>query len=160
MLSEAQITQVWEGLIAAETRALYFADLATRYTRRKQLITGASFFLASGAAATIAAQAPRWVPLLFATVSAIATAYAVAVGLDTKIATFAKLHTTWQQIAGEYEWLWQHTYADGAEADLRAILAREGDPSALALSMGPYQPQLLDVWEGRVLTMRHAGATA
>jgi len=50
MLNEFQRTQVWEDLLAAETRALYFGDLASRYTHQKQWITGLSFFFASGAA--------------------------------------------------------------------------------------------------------------
>jgi len=48
MLSEAQIKRVWDNMLAAETRALYFGDLASRYTRQKQWIAGISFFLSSG----------------------------------------------------------------------------------------------------------------
>ena len=48
MLNDHQITSVWEHLLAAETRALYFGDLTSRYTAQKQWITGVSFFLSSG----------------------------------------------------------------------------------------------------------------
>ena len=47
MHNEFQTNLVWENMLAAETRSLYFGDLATRYTRRKQCITGSSFFLSS-----------------------------------------------------------------------------------------------------------------
>ena len=53
MLTDDQIKRVWENMLAAEARSLYFGDLAARYTRRKRVITGASFFLSSGAAATL-----------------------------------------------------------------------------------------------------------
>jgi hypothetical protein len=64
MLNESQVNQVWENMLAAEVRALYFADLASRYTRQKQIITGLSFFLSSWAAATIIAQSSTWVPVV------------------------------------------------------------------------------------------------
>lgn len=70
MLNEAQITRVWEGMLAAETRSLYFGDLISRYTRQKQWITGTSFFLASGAAATIISKSPAWIPLILALIVA------------------------------------------------------------------------------------------
>jgi hypothetical protein len=59
MLTEGETLQVWEHLLAAETRSLYFADLTRRSTRQKQVITGTSFFLSSGAAAAIIGENPR-----------------------------------------------------------------------------------------------------
>lgn len=59
MLSEFEISRVWENMLAAETRSFYFADLASRYTRTKQWITGGSFFFASGAAATVVGKEPQ-----------------------------------------------------------------------------------------------------
>ena len=37
MLLEEQVQNVWERLIAAETRTYYFGDLAGSYTRQKQI---------------------------------------------------------------------------------------------------------------------------
>ena len=79
MLSEAQIKRVWGNMLAAETRALYFGDLASRYTHQKQWITGISFFLSSGAAASIISKAPAWIPLVLALIVAASTACAMAV---------------------------------------------------------------------------------
>src|SRR5712691_3531747 len=101
MLTEHQITDVWEGQIAAETRSLYFADLASVYSTRKQWITGISFFLSSGAAATLIAKSPVWAPTLMASLVAVITAYAVAVNLDAKIRTMAKLHYAWTSIGND-----------------------------------------------------------
>ena len=106
-------------MLAAETRSLYFGDLATRYTQRKQWITGLSFFLSSGAAASLIAKAPGWVPLLLAAVVAAITAYSMAVNLDKSIGTMVKLHCSWNQIASDYDRLWNHSYDEDAESQDR-----------------------------------------
>lgn len=155
MLNEFQTTRVWENMLAAEARSLYFGDLATRYTRRKQWITGASFFLSSGAAATIVAKSPQWVPLVLALVSAIATAYAMAVNLDRRIATMAQLHSAWNQIANEYDRLWNHVNDEDAEAQLEKIMEKEKEPSELATTDAPNDQKLLGQWQDRVFSLYH-----
>ena len=44
MLTEDQTNRLWNDILAAEVRSLYFADLGARYTRQKRLITGVSLF--------------------------------------------------------------------------------------------------------------------
>src|SRR5271154_4067003 len=83
MLTEDQINDVWEGQISAEVRALYFGDLASLYGTRKQWITAVSFCSSSGAAATLIARMPVWLPIVCSTTVAVITAYAVAVNLDS-----------------------------------------------------------------------------
>ncbi len=155
MLNEFQTTRVWENMLAAEARALYFGDLASRYTRQKQWITGASFLLSSGAAATIIAKAPQWVPVVLALVVAVATAYAIAVNLDGRIATMAQLHSTWSQIANEYDRLWNHVSEDDAESQLAKIMEREMEPSKLATTDAPNDQKLMAKWQDRVFTLYH-----
>jgi len=125
MLTQAQIEFTWEKLIAAETRVLYFGDLAAHYNGVKQVITGVSFFLASGAAATIIGGAPKWVPTTLATIVALATAYSIAVGLDRKITTAVKLHCGWHAVAADCNRLWNHTYEEDAEQSFDDIVKRE-----------------------------------
>ena len=137
MLNESQVLSVWEDMLAAEARSLYFADLASRYTRRKQIITGLSFFLSSGAAATVIAKSPLWLPVALAVTSASADAYSMAVGLDRKIGTMAKLHGVWNRIATDYERLWNHAYDADAEDQLSSIVQREKEPSELAATEAP-----------------------
>lgn len=161
MLNDFQIKQVWENMLAAEAISLYFGDLASRYTKRKQWVTGASFFLSSGAAATVIAKAPEWVPVLLALIVAIVTAYSMAVNLDGKILTMAKLHTTWSGIANEYTRLWNHTFDVDAEERLNKIIESEKEPSELATTDAPNDQNLLGKWQDRVflrygLTNRHA----
>jgi len=58
MLTEAQANRVWQRMVEAEVRSFYFADLASSYNRLKQILNGATFFLSSGAAATVIAKMP------------------------------------------------------------------------------------------------------
>jgi hypothetical protein len=114
-------------MLGAETRSFYFEDLASRYTLRKQIITGASFFLSSGTAA--------------------ANAYSMAVSLDRKIGTMAKPHATWGRISADYDRLWNHAYDDDAEARLDAIAQSEIAPSELAATDAPDNQGLLGKWQ-------------
>ncbi len=159
VLTEHQIKRVWEGMIAAETRALYFGDLATRYTRQKQWITGLSFFLSSGAAASIIVSAPWIVPALLSLGVAAMTAYAVALNLDGRTRTMARLHSSWNQIATLYDRLWNHTYDADAEEQLDAILEREREPSEVAATSAPYDEALLKKWQDKVFAMYHLNSS-
>jgi hypothetical protein len=150
LISEERIYQIWSNWLAAETRAHYFADLATGYARRKQIITGLSFFLSSGAAVTIIGKAPAWVPACLAIATAAMTAYSIATGLDRRTSTMAKLSSTWREIAAAYERLWNHTYDVDAEDQLDQILKLEKAPSELANTEAPYDEKRLDHWQQRV----------
>ena len=155
MLNEFQVTRVWESMLAAETRSLYFGDLASRYTRRKQWITGISFVLASGAAATLIGKAPAWIPLLLSLVVAVLTAYSIAVSLDRRIGTMAKLYSSWSRIAKEYDRLWNHAHDEDAEDELVKIIQMETEPSELATTDAPNDQALLGKWQERVFSLYH-----
>jgi hypothetical protein len=145
MLTESQANRVWERMVEAEVRSLYFADLANRYTRRKQILTGLSFFLSSGAAATIVAKTPTWVPLLLAVIVALATAYSMAVSLDRYIGGMTKLHYGWNHLAVDYERLWNHWRDDDAERIFEELVKQGMEMSEQATEM-PYHEKLIDKW--------------
>jgi hypothetical protein len=151
MLTPEQIEDVWEGRISAEVRALYFGDLASHFSLQKQWITSLTFFLSSGAAATLIAKMPLWFPILLSTIVAIITAYSVAVNLDSKIRTMAKLHFAWNQIEIDFARLWNHTYSDAAEFDLYDIQRRVSEVSELATTDAPYDQKRLLRWQDRDL---------
>lgn len=153
MLTEPQIADVWEGQISAEVRSLYFGDLASVYTRRKQWITGLSFFLSSGAAATLIAKLPLWFPIVLSTIVAVITAYAVAVNLDSKIRTMAKPHYAWNQIGNDYRRLWNHHYSEEAESDLVDLQRRELELSELATTDAPNDPKRMGRWQDQVFKL-------
>ncbi|MBI3697789.1 MAG: hypothetical protein HY238_23525 [Acidobacteria bacterium] len=159
MLTEHQRTRVWESLVKAEVRSLYFGDLASRNTKRKQIITGVSFFLSSGAAATLAAQSPSWIPLVMSGVVAVLIAYSIAVGLDKAAATMAKLHYTWNQLAADYDHLWDHWDEDDAEEVLGELVRRSRDASELGTTEAPYNPSLLEKWTEHVYAQYNQSPT-
>jgi hypothetical protein len=153
MLSQDQINHVWDSLLAAETRALYFSDLASTYARQKQWITGLSFFLSSGAAATLIGKLPAVVPIVLSLVTAALTAYSIATGLDRKTSTMAKLASTWREIAAAYDRLWNHTYDIDAEKQLDEIIESERMPSDLAATDAPIDEKRLTRWQSRVFRL-------
>jgi hypothetical protein len=153
VLSEFQIGRLWEDMLAAEARALYFGDLTSQYTRRKQWITGASFFFSSGAAATVIAKTPAWFPVVLSLAVAVVTAYSIAVNLDGAIKTMSALHSSWTQIATDYDRLWSHIYADDAEEQLYQIAERAREASELATTDAPNNQKLLGQWQDRVFAL-------
>jgi acyl-CoA hydrolase len=156
MLNDNQIRDLWDRMLAAETRTLYFADLSNRYTQLKQVITGVSFFLSSAAAATIIAKLPYYIPLGLSVVVALMTAYSFATDLDRRIGTAVKLHSQWHQISDQYGNLWNHTYADDAEEQFEEISARERELSELATTEMPNPDwKRLEKWQQNVFRLRH-----
>jgi len=156
-LTREQADQVWEDQLYAEARSLYFGDLASIYANRKQWITGLTFFLSSGAAATLIAKLPVWCPIVLSTIVAVVTAYAVAVNLDSKVRTMAKLHYAWNQIGNDYKSLWHHHYRDEAEADLADIQRRETEISELATTDAPNDVKRMEHWQNQVFKLHRLG---
>ncbi len=155
MLNEDQIKQIWENMISAETRALYFADLARIITVRKQWITATSFFLASGAAAELIAKGPAWIAAASTGLVAMISAYSMAVNSDKNIATLTQLHAGWANIADDYQYLWNHVYSDDAESRMLAIQEQEKKYSEMAVSGIPYKPKRLKKWENHIFYLRN-----
>ena len=119
---------IWERKIEAEIRSLYFADLTTRFTLRKQIITGLAFFLSTASAATVIGKFPWYVPVALSAVVALATGYSIATGLDRRISTLSKLHSEWNSLWGEYDRLWNRWYDD--ETNETPVTALAGENSA------------------------------
>src|SRR5580693_2731904 len=105
-MTEAQAKRVWERMVEAEVRSLYFGDLASRNTARKQIIVGTSFFLSSGAFAALLGKLPLWLPMVCSLLVAVLTAYSMAVGLERRIGTLTRLHCQWNTLFAQYEHLW------------------------------------------------------
>jgi hypothetical protein len=155
MLNEGQINTTWEEMLNAETRSLYFADLASRFNREKQAITFISFFLSSAAATTIGAKAPDWIPLTMAAIVAVLSAYSIAIGLDRKVATMVKLHCSWNKVASDYKHLWNHVHDDEAERLFEEIDQRTSDLSEMATTDAPNNQKLLDKWQQQIFRQYH-----
>lgn len=150
MLTEEQIQQVWDRRISADVYTLYFGDFASRYSQQKQWITFGSFFLSSGAAATVIAKSPWFLPAFLSVLVALATAYSVAMGLDSRIRTTAKLHYSWSQISADYARLWNELYADDSVERFHDLIRRERDLSELATTDAPNDQKALTRWQEQV----------
>lgn len=154
-LTEDQVADLWDRRISAEVRSLYFADLANVLSTRKQWITGLSFFLSSGAAATLIGKGPVWVPIVLSTFVAVITAYSVAVNLDASIKTLSKLHNSWGQLSNEYARLWNHAYAENADEEFEELILRDLELSESATADAPNDQARLARWQERVFQLHH-----
>lgn len=146
MLTPAETDSVWRHMVEAEVRSLYFGELASKYSLRKQVITFASFFLASGSAATLVAKMPSEYAIALSIIAALATSYSLALGLDRKALIMSKLHAQWMYIANEYQHLWHHHYEEAAQLTFSDILARGAQASETAALEAPYNKNRLDHW--------------
>ena len=156
MLTEAQANSAWQKMAEAEVRALYFGELANRYSRRKQWITGISLFLSSGAAITVLREAgpiSLWLAAAMSLVVAALMAYSISGALDEKVPAMAKLHSSWDHLANEYERLWQRWYEPDAEDKLEALQQRARDLSEAGVR-APYKIDRVDHW-GRFVYSRY-----
>jgi hypothetical protein len=147
-LNEAQTDRVWQLMVESAVRSCYFGDLAIRFTRQKQIITGLSFLLSCTAAEMIAARL-YWEPLIAASMAAVLTAYSMVVGLDRRAAAMARLHHQWATLWSDYERLWYVRSVQDAGSRLAEIQRREGDVSRKSAE-APYDQSLLDKWQDRV----------
>jgi hypothetical protein len=145
MMTENEVGRVWQRMVEAEVRSMYFADLASKYTKLKQAITGVSFFLSSAAAATVIAASPKWIPAALAVIVAILMAYSIAVNLDGRISTLSKLHYEWNRLDSEYERLWNHWNESDAENVLHKLIERGREISEIAAEM-PYDEEQMNKW--------------
>ena len=143
---ESEANVIWREMFEAEVRAMYFGDLASAYTKRRQIISGISLFLSSGAAATIAARLDIWIPLTMSAVTAGLTAYSISANLERSIGTTAKLHTIWNQLAMEYERLWYHWQDSDSEETFRQLQERAAEASQMGTEV-PYREALVEKWQ-------------
>lgn len=144
MLTENEVGRIWQRMLEAEVRSMYFADLAAKYTKQKQIITGVSFFLSSGAAATLIASL-KTIPIVLSIIVAILMAYSIAVNLDVRIRTLSKLHNEWNFLDWEYEHLWNHWSDSDAEDTLDKLIERARAASEIATEM-PDDPERMSKW--------------
>ncbi len=146
MLTEGQKAVVWKKLYEAEVRSLYFADLASRCAKKKQIIAVLSFIFSSGAALTAFGELVRWIPALLGLVVAALTGYSIGVALDRKLMLLVELHMSWNRLSNDYTWLWEHWDDDDAERTLESLLLRAGELFGKAAAEAPWMPEVMDRW--------------
>ena len=158
MTEDQAKNDVWTRMIHAEVRSGYFGDLAARYTRHRQVISGLSLLLGSAAFGSFWADSPQVAPW-FGLIIAVSHAYAVAVGLDKRATTAARLYVEWSRLGAEYNWLWHHWWEPEAERAYDELIARARSLSETATTETPTDDRLLSEWIDRVYAL-YAPASA
>jgi hypothetical protein len=160
MLSEAQRKRVWEGMLAAEIRANYFADLSARLYAYQRQATWATLVFSSGAVVTVLASLPpqwTWVRVFMTLATVLLSAYSV-VRQNQKFAVDASdLHLRWNRIASEYESVWENVYALDSLVRLNAIDERTRELSKAGAPFH-YDAKRMLKWENHVVNHRLARA--
>ena len=146
-IPENEAGQVWQAMREARVRSLYFGDMLSRYSRRKQWVQGVSLGFSSGAViAALGDALPELVSALAAIV-AIANAWSISVNLDQKILTLAALRTSWETLRIEYSELWSNWYEDNATGRFAALQRRGNDLGMVASSGAPWNRKAVTRWE-------------
>ena len=163
MLSELEQKRVWDGLIGAETRAHYFADLCGSYQRSQKYLTWAILLLSSGAFATLvgkwATQSIPWLPAVLAFTTAGLSLFSLVSKNERSAIDCSDLHLKQNTLARAFEDLWDDMHSDEATSKLRQLEARAAEYSRTATSF-PNKVDLMLKWENHVLQHRYPTPSA
>ncbi|MDR3739308.1 MAG: hypothetical protein P4L40_09845 [Terracidiphilus sp.] len=162
MLSEAQQRRVWEGMLGAEIRAYYFADLSSRLYARQKWSTWAILLLTSGSAATVLASLPSdwtWIRIPFTLLAAAISLYSAIMQSQKFAVDASDLHARWQRLSKDYEALWENVYVEDAVERLRSLDDRAVEVSK-AGTIFRYNKKAMLKWEQHVVSYRLANAPA
>ena len=146
-IPESETEQVWEAMRAAKVRSLYFGEILSRYTKRKQWVQGISLAFSSGAVLTaIGRVGPEWTSVLAAIV-AIANVWAISTNLDQQLLTLTALRTSWEALRIKYSDVWSRWYEDGAARRFKALEHRANDLGMVATTGAPWDERAVARWE-------------
>ena len=162
MLSDLQQKTVWEGWLASEIRAYYFADLGYRYQQRQRHATWVVLALSSGALATLLSDwlPPqwRWIRAALAALTAGVSLWSLVAQNDKAAIECADLHFRWNKLAGEYRALWDNMYAPSASKRLDDLFERSAELSKSGVRMRN-DTALMNKWQDYVVR-QHAAEIA
>jgi len=161
MLSALEQKRVWEGWLAAEIRANYFADLAGRFQRKQRVITWATLALSSGAFATLVSN---WLPANLRWIQPVGVFLVAALSLwsltaknEHSAVECSDLHFKWNRLGREFERLWDDMYSASARDDLAGLEERSAEIAKSCTGL-PNKRRLLLKWEDYVV-LQHGGHT-
>jgi hypothetical protein len=152
MLNAPQQTRVWEGMISAEVRANYFAELAKNFHRQQRVVTWLTLVSSSGALVSILAKLPpqfSWVAPILALMTSALSFYSLAFQNEKKAADAMDLHFKWSSLANEYEQLWENMYVPDAQERFARLNEKAIDLGRLGTSF-PINEKSLLKWQNRV----------
>lgn len=161
-LSQAQIQRVWEGMLGAEIRSNYFAELVLRFNTEQKLLTWLTLFLSSGALVTILASIPAnysWIRPILAALAAGTSLYSVVRQNQKSAVDATNLHAKWLRLASRYTELWENLYRQDAEDKLRELTTLAEDASVAGNVLPNDEARMLK-WENYVLAHHGLPVTA
>jgi hypothetical protein len=149
MLSDAQSTRVWQGMLGAEIRAKYFAELSGRYLERQKWGTWFTLLFASSNAIALLTAMPQtitWIRLLLAVCATGTSIYLALAGNAKKAFDCSTLHERWSRLHQGYRSIWEDTESPDAPALLKELDSREIEVSNSATSL-PYDKKSMGKWQ-------------
>ncbi len=154
MLSEAQVRRVWEGMLGAEIRAKYFAELSGSYLKRQHYATLFTLLFASADAAAFFAQLPHnlaWIRGALAVVVAGLSIYLALAQNERKAIDSANLHGRFSRLQKGYEAIWEDTHDPDAVMNLKSLDDEAIEASNAATILSNDQ-KAMSRWEERTVT--------
>lgn len=90
-IPESEAGQIWTAMREARVRALYFGEMAARYTRRRQVVQGLSLGFVSGAFIALVREPWPVVAAAFMGIVAAVNIWSTATNLDQTLTTLVTL---------------------------------------------------------------------
>jgi hypothetical protein len=158
MLSDSQLQRVRANMFAAQARAYYFAQLASRYSERKRFIAAATFCLALASVVSMVFLFAKWVPLTLTSAVVFITVYTLSSGLDCKAMTMVRLYAGWSEINQDYQRVLGFQFeSEVLEECLGRIARREKAVFQFGVREAPIDERLMKRCEGEVAACQLAG---
>lgn len=161
MLSELQQKNVWDGWLAAETRANYFADMSHRYQRAQRIITWSTLAASSGATAAVLAELPAgwtWIRLGLTLTTAGLSLWSLVANFNKNGTDCSDLHFRWHKLAIDFESLWGDMYSKAAHQRLSEFRERDAELSKSSTAF-PNREALMRKWQRYIVSQHTAPAT-
>lgn len=163
MFSPLQQKRVWDGQLASEIRAIYFADLCNRYQRIQRAVTWVILACSSGAAVTLLTD---WLPQSFAWLRpalALATAglslWSLVENFHKKATDCSDLQFRYRKLAKGFESLWDDMYSPDAKAKLDDLEAKAAELEKSSLPF-PEGERRMRKWQEHVERLHASSAAA
>jgi hypothetical protein len=163
MLNDFQQKNVWDGLLGAEIRAAYFAELSRKYQQTQKFLTLGTLLLSSGATiallTTLVPANLNWVKPVLTLVAAGLSLWSLVSKNERNSIDCADLHFRWQRLADGYEILWSDVYAEDAVERLNILRLEEAQISKSSTSM-PDDSRLMSACQDNVVMHHQAELVA
>ncbi len=146
MLSDFQQDTVWDGWLAAEIRANYFAALVNKFQFRQKVLIVAGLLLSSGATitllTTVVPSGFEWIRPTLTVLAAAMSLWSLVAKNERNAIDSADLHFRWNTLAHEFEALWANMYAEEAAKTLMALRKEEASISKSSTALPAYERML------------------